>query len=158
MGLDKLTDGELAYFDNDGNYNKDSKDETERIAAAFVRLVFATREKVADTKQIADGDLTTHIHIKCDGDVLGTALLELVHNMHRVVSSISRRPTRSRRAQALWRTQAMRSSRRDRAGEFHPAADRRTGGDCLADELNAKKRRRKQMSLPRNQTARRDRQ
>jgi methyl-accepting chemotaxis protein len=88
MGLDKLTDGELAYFDNDGNYNKDSKDETERIAAAFVRLVYASREKVADTKQIANGDLTTHIHIKCDGDVLGAALLELVNNMHRVVSSI----------------------------------------------------------------------
>lgn len=88
IGLDKLTDGELAFFDNDGSYDQNSKDETERIAAAFVRLVLATREKVADTKQIADGDLTTHIHIKCDGDVLGAALLDLVHNMHRVVSSI----------------------------------------------------------------------
>jgi methyl-accepting chemotaxis protein len=88
MGLDKLTEGALSYFNNDGSYDKDSKDETERIAAAFVRLVFASREKVADTKQIADGDLTTQIHIKCDDDVLGNALLELVHNMHRVVSSI----------------------------------------------------------------------
>lgn len=88
VGLDKLTDGELAYFNNDGSYDQNSKDETERIAAAFVRLVHATREKVADTKQIADGDLTTHIHIRCDGDVLGAALLDLVHNMHRVVSSI----------------------------------------------------------------------
>ncbi|NLT13236.1 MAG: methyl-accepting chemotaxis protein [Clostridiales bacterium] len=87
-GLDKLTDGELAYFDNDGSYDRNSKDETERIAAAFVRLVLASREKVADTKQIADGDLTTHIHIKCDGDMLGAALLDLVHNTHRVVSSI----------------------------------------------------------------------
>ncbi|NMA24298.1 MAG: methyl-accepting chemotaxis protein [Clostridiales bacterium] len=88
IGLDKLTNGELAYFDDDRFYDRNSKDETERIAAAFVQLVIATREKVADTKQIADGDLTTHIHVKCDGDVLGAALLDLVHNMHRLVSSI----------------------------------------------------------------------
>jgi methyl-accepting chemotaxis protein len=88
MGFDKLTDGNLAYFNNDSNYDKDSKDETVRLAAAFVRLLFATREKVADTKQIAEGDLTTQIHIKCDDDLLGTSLLDLVHNMHRVVSSI----------------------------------------------------------------------
>lgn len=88
MGLDKLTEGDLGYFNNDAEYDKNHKDETIRIAAAFVRLLFATREKVADTKQIADGDLTTHIHIKCDGDVLGQALLELVNNTHRIVSSI----------------------------------------------------------------------
>ncbi len=88
MGLDKLTEGNLAYFDNDVDYDKNSKDETVRIAAAFIRLVFASREKVADTKQIAEGDLTTQIHIKCDADILGQTILELVHNTHRVVSSI----------------------------------------------------------------------
>ena len=88
MGFDKLTEGDLAFFNNDGAYDKNSKDETERLAASFVRLVLASREKVADTQQIAQGDLTTHIHIKCDEDNLGAALLELVHNMHRVVSSI----------------------------------------------------------------------
>jgi methyl-accepting chemotaxis protein len=87
-GLDKLTEGNLAYFNNDSAYDRNSRDETECLAAAFVRLVFASREKVADTKQIADGDLTTQIHINCDEDVLGQALLDLVHNMHRVVSSI----------------------------------------------------------------------
>lgn len=88
MGLDKLTEGDLVFFNDDREYNGNSKDETERIAAAFCRLLYATRDKVADTKQIADGDLTTQIHIKCDQDVLGAALLDLVHNMHRVVSSI----------------------------------------------------------------------
>lgn len=87
-GIDKLTDGDLAFFNNDRAYDGNSKDETERIAASFVRLLFATREKVADTKQIAEGDLTTQIHIKCNGDLLGQALLELVHNTHRVVSTI----------------------------------------------------------------------
>jgi methyl-accepting chemotaxis protein len=87
-GIDKLTDGHLSYFDNDSEYGKDTKDETELLAAAFVRLVVSSREKVADTNQIADGDLTTHIHIKCDEDELGQALLHLVHNTHRVVSAI----------------------------------------------------------------------
>lgn len=88
IGLDKLTDGHLSYFDNDSEYGKDTKDETELLAAAFVRLVVSSREKVADTNQIADGDLTTHIHINCDEDELGQALLHLVHNTHRVVSAI----------------------------------------------------------------------
>ncbi len=90
IGLDKLTDGNLSYFDNDGNYNADSKDETERLAAAFVRLVVSSREKVADANQIASGDLTTHIHIKCDEDELGQALLDLVHNTYRTVSAIAK--------------------------------------------------------------------
>ena len=36
---------------DDDRFDRNSKDETERIAAAFVQLVIATREKVADTKQ-----------------------------------------------------------------------------------------------------------
>lgn len=89
IGIDKLTDGHLSYFDNDGNYNAESKDETEKMASAFVRLVNSSREKVSDTNQIADGDLTTHIHIRRDEDELGQALLNLVHNTHRVVSAIA---------------------------------------------------------------------
>ena len=88
-GIEKLVDGNLAYFDNDPNFDSTSKDETIRQAIAFIKLVNSAREKVADTRQIAGGDLTTHIHIRCDEDELGQALLELVHNTHRVVSTIS---------------------------------------------------------------------
>lgn len=88
VGIDKLCDGNLAYFNNDPNYDKTSKDETIRQALAFLRLVGSLREKVSDARQIAQGDLTTQIHLRCDEDQLGQALLELVHNMHRVVSSV----------------------------------------------------------------------
>jgi methyl-accepting chemotaxis protein len=88
-GMNILADGNLSYFDNDPDYDKNSKDETVRQAYAFVQLVHSAREKVADARQIAEGDLTTHIHVRCDKDELGNALLELVHNMHRVVSAIS---------------------------------------------------------------------
>jgi methyl-accepting chemotaxis protein len=106
IGLDKLTDGNLSYFDNDGNYDADSKDETERLAAAFVRLVVSSREKVADANQIASGDLTTHIHIKCDEDELGQALLDLVHNTYRTVSAIAKAADQVASAPAWWRIPA----------------------------------------------------
>ena len=88
-GMEKLVDGNLSYFDNDPTYDTESKDETVKQAIAFIKLVNSSREKVADTRQIAGGDLTTHIHIRCDEDELGQALLDLVHNMHRMVSTIS---------------------------------------------------------------------
>ncbi len=89
MGIEKLVDGNLAFFDNDPQYDSSSKDETELQAVAFIKLVSSMREKVADARQLAGGDLTTHIHIRCDEDELGQTFLELVHNMHRVVSAIS---------------------------------------------------------------------
>jgi methyl-accepting chemotaxis protein len=88
IGIKKLRDGELSYFDNDMTFDESSKDETVLQAIAFVELVVATREKVGDTRQIANGDLTTHIHIRSDEDQLGSALLDLVHNTHRVVTTI----------------------------------------------------------------------
>jgi methyl-accepting chemotaxis protein len=88
VGIDKISEGHLAYFNNDMKFDGKSKDETVKQAEAFVRLVVKTREKVADAKQIADGDLTTQIHKNSDVDELGCALLELVHNTHRVVSTI----------------------------------------------------------------------
>jgi methyl-accepting chemotaxis protein len=88
VGIDKLCEGHLAYFDNDMVFDGKSKDETVKQAEAFVRLVVKTREKVADANQIADGDLTTQIHKNSEVDELGCALLELVHNTHNVVSTI----------------------------------------------------------------------
>lgn len=88
IGIDTLAEGNLAYFDNDLNIDDKSKDETELQAAAFLRLVNATRQKVQDTKQIAGGDLTTWIHINSDNDLMGNALLDLVHNTNKVVRAM----------------------------------------------------------------------
>ncbi|SHH84172.1 Methyl-accepting chemotaxis protein [Sporobacter termitidis DSM 10068] len=89
VGMGKLAEGNLSYFDNDPNFDTASKDETIKQALMFINLVNCNREKVADARQIAQGDLTTQIHMKCNEDELGQALLELVHNTHRVVSAIS---------------------------------------------------------------------
>lgn len=88
IGIEKLVEGNLAYFDNDLIIDMKSKDETEKQAYSFQRLVDATREKVRNTKQIAGGDLTTWISIKSDEDQLGNALMDLVHNTHRVVKAM----------------------------------------------------------------------
>ena len=89
MGIKKLVDGNLSYFNNDPHYDVSSKDEMVKMALTFIELVNSIREKVADTRQLANGDLTTHIHLRCDEDDLGQALIELVNNTHRVVSTIS---------------------------------------------------------------------
>jgi methyl-accepting chemotaxis protein len=88
FGLDKMAVGDLAYFNNDMDIEKGTKNEVTNHALAFIRLLNSTREKVADIKQIAQGDLTTSIHVKCAEDQLGNALQELVDNTHRVISAI----------------------------------------------------------------------
>jgi methyl-accepting chemotaxis protein len=88
FGLDKLAVGDLAYFNNDMKIEEGTKNEVTNHALSFIKLLNHTREKVADIKQIAEGDLTTTIHSKGAGDQLGNALQELVDNTHRVVSSI----------------------------------------------------------------------
>jgi methyl-accepting chemotaxis protein len=89
LGCDKLTAGDLSYFDNDVVIDSETHDELMLHGLAFLRLVFATREKVTDAEQIAGGDLTTQVHIKCDKDQMGSALDALVKNTHQTVSSIS---------------------------------------------------------------------
>lgn len=88
IGIGKLTEGDLVYFDSDLTIDEKSKDETEKQANAFQALVNATREKVRNTKQIAGGDLTTWINVNSEEDQLGKALLDLVHNTHRVVKAM----------------------------------------------------------------------
>jgi len=91
-GLYKMADGNLDYFRDLSEKNwiteKDSKDETVRQQDALKKLLISTREKVADAKQVASGDLTTQIHIKSDRDLLGNAMLDMVINTHRVVNTI----------------------------------------------------------------------
>ena len=58
VGLKKMTEGDLSYFDNDVEVSKDTKDEMNLHAYYFVELLNATRAKVADTKKMAAGDLT----------------------------------------------------------------------------------------------------
>lgn len=89
VGLKELVVGNLSYFDNDMELSLDTHDEMMIHAYHFLELVYATREKVADAEQIARGDLTTQIHIKCDKDQMGNALAALVRNTHQTVSSIA---------------------------------------------------------------------
>ena len=89
FGLQKMTEGDLSYFDNDMVISKDTHDEMMLHCAYFIDLLFSLREKVSDTKQLAAGDLTTQVHIRCKNDLLGNALQETVSNTHRIVSAIS---------------------------------------------------------------------
>jgi methyl-accepting chemotaxis protein len=89
VGLRKMADGDLAYFNNDMVISKDTRDEMMLHGAYFIDLLNATREKVEDTKKMAAGDLTTQVRVRCAGDQLGNALQELVTNTHQIVSAIS---------------------------------------------------------------------
>lgn len=86
--INKLSDGDLAFFNTIKKTSETSKDEVDRQVIAFKKLIKNTLDKVSDAKQIAEGDLTRKIHINCDGDLMGYALLDLIHNTHRVVSAI----------------------------------------------------------------------
>ncbi|MEL4106705.1 methyl-accepting chemotaxis protein [Oscillospiraceae bacterium WX1] len=86
-GLNMLAEGNLSYFDKDV-WLDSSSTETFTQSEAFNNLIKRSKEKVEDTRQIANGDLTTHIHMQSDNDELGQALLDVVHNTHRVVSAI----------------------------------------------------------------------
>jgi methyl-accepting chemotaxis protein len=89
LGLNKMASGDLSYFNNDIEISDDTHDEMMLHAFTFIKLLNATREKVADTKQIADGDLTTYIHKKCANDMLGNALIDVVENTNRTVCAIA---------------------------------------------------------------------
>jgi methyl-accepting chemotaxis protein len=89
VGLKKMTEGDLSYFDNDVEVSKDTKDEMNLHAYYFVELLNATRAKVADTKKMAAGDLTVKVHINHQNDMLGNALQEMVDHTHQIVSAIS---------------------------------------------------------------------
>ncbi len=89
FGLKKLANGDLSYFDNDVAVDSNTHDEMMLHACTFVALLNATREKVADAEQIANGDLTTWIHKKSAKDMLGNALIDVVENTNMTVSSIA---------------------------------------------------------------------
>ena len=88
LGLEKLTEGDLAYFDSDLVIDENTKDESQLLARSFVGLVVNMRNKVEDARSIAEGDLTHFLHVNSDNDVLGNAMLEMIHNLHAVISAI----------------------------------------------------------------------
>ncbi len=88
-GLKMMAIGDLSYFNSDMEIDPTTKDEMMLHAHTFINLLNSTREKVADTKQIAEGDLTTTIHKKCANDMLGNALIDVVENTNKTVSEIS---------------------------------------------------------------------
>jgi methyl-accepting chemotaxis protein len=88
-GISRLADGDLDSFTADLVIDETTKDELHLLARSFTSLVNNTRYKVEDARSIAEGDLTTYLHVISDRDVLGNALLDMIHNLHRVVSAIS---------------------------------------------------------------------
>jgi len=82
-----LADGDLEGF-AEIEVNKDSKDETVIQQVALYKLLHSLKEKVYAAKQVASGDLTTKIHISSEHDILGSAMLDIVINTHRVVDAI----------------------------------------------------------------------
>jgi len=79
---------QLAVGDIDVTIDLYSKDEIGELADSFRLLVDSTKEQVAATKKIADGDLTTEIKIRSEKDVLGVALTELSKNLNELVVAI----------------------------------------------------------------------
>ena len=88
-GIERLAEGDLDYFGGGLDIDETSKDETHLLTRKFTDLVRNTRDKVEDARAIADGDLTKYLHVINDRDVLGNALLDMIHNLHRVISAIS---------------------------------------------------------------------
>lgn len=64
------------------------KDEIGVFSLSFSKLIASTIEQANQARAIADGDLTTQIAVRSEGDVLGHALSELVSNFHQLASSI----------------------------------------------------------------------
>ena len=89
FGLQKMVEGDLTYFDKDMVMGKDTHDELMLHCSYYLDLLNSLREKVADTKQMASGDLTTKVHIRSPKDLLGNALQETASNTLRIVSAIS---------------------------------------------------------------------
>jgi methyl-accepting chemotaxis protein len=89
IGLEKLADGDLGYFNNDLVIAPGSKDGVTILAYSFFKLLANTREKLKNTNQLAAGDLTTQVQIISKNDLLGNALQELASNTHQIVSAIS---------------------------------------------------------------------
>lgn len=87
VAIDKLAEGDLAYFNNDTEFG-DTNDEGVILAKSLTGLVVNTREKVSDLEQIANGDLTVRIHDKGESDVMGKALIAMINNLHKMIKNI----------------------------------------------------------------------
>jgi methyl-accepting chemotaxis protein len=88
---DMLSKGDvnLESFLNKEDYEyKFRKDEIGTVALAFNQLMTGTIKQVAETKKLAEGDLTTEITVRSDRDVMGEGLTTVVNNFNDLVSSI----------------------------------------------------------------------
>lgn len=90
LGLYEMAKGNLKHFDNDVDVDPNTRDEMMLLCVKFIDLLNSAREKVSDTNQIAEGDLTTYIHKKCADDLLGNALIDVVENTNKTVGEISK--------------------------------------------------------------------
>lgn len=80
---------DLAGFDTESTDTDERKDEIGRLlrAMAMVRESLSTKARVAE--KIAGGELSTHVDVLSDKDVLGKALTAMVQNLRNVADEIN---------------------------------------------------------------------
>lgn len=88
---EKIADGDL-NIEYDAQAEKElseSGEEIFRLWKAFSRLIQNTRDQAFAAEKVAAGDLTTDVDIRCENDILGKNLSDLISKMHSVISGIA---------------------------------------------------------------------
>jgi len=87
---EKIADGDLNIeFDEEEDFSK-CGDEILKLWRSFDRLVQNTKEQALAAEKVASGDLTAEVNIRCENDVLGKNLSELISKLHDVISNIAK--------------------------------------------------------------------
>ncbi|AMJ40810.1 methyl-accepting chemotaxis protein [Anaerotignum propionicum] len=65
------------------------KDEIGKVALAFNKLIQANIALSKEAETVATGDLTTTVTVRCEKDIIGKALRDLVEKLHSLISSVA---------------------------------------------------------------------
>lgn len=64
-------------------------DEIGKVALAFNQLIQANIALSKEAETVATGDLTTTVTVRCEKDIIGKALRDLVEKLHSLISSVA---------------------------------------------------------------------
>lgn len=79
----------LAVGDVNVNVESDTRDEIGQLMASFGRMVQNIRGQALAAEKIAEGDMTIHIDVKSENDLLGKKLSEMVRVNNEVLGNIN---------------------------------------------------------------------